>query len=100
MRISYSCPPHLKFGLNIEQWSQLVQMTSESIDWLDAHEGVYDVWLLVAYAATCCALVQVTWLFRSAAMILMPTFLNVSTIPVFDEKTRRLKPSYANYVIV
>jgi len=66
MRISYSCPSHLKFGLTVETWSELVQLTSESIDWLDAHERVYDVWLLVAYAATCCALVQVTWLFRSA----------------------------------
>jgi hypothetical protein len=60
MRISYSCPLHLKFGLTVEQWSELVQMTSDSIDWLDAHEQVYDVWLLVAYASTCCALVQVT----------------------------------------
>ena len=60
MRISYSCPLHLKFGLTVEQWSELVQLTSESIDWLDAHERVYDIWLLVAYAATCCALVQVT----------------------------------------
>ena len=60
MRISYSCPLHLKFGLTVEQWSELIQLTSESIDWLDAHERVYDVWLLVAYAATCCALVQVT----------------------------------------
>ena len=59
MRISYSCPLHLKFGLTVEQWSELIQLTSESIDWLDAHERVYDVWLLVAYAATCCALVQV-----------------------------------------
>ncbi|KAF8809045.1 hypothetical protein BYT27DRAFT_6532354 [Phlegmacium glaucopus] len=58
MRISYSCPSHLKFGLTVETWSELVQLTSESIDWLDAHERVYDVWLLVAYAATCCALVQ------------------------------------------
>lgn len=63
MRISYSCPSHLKFGLTVEQWTGLVQMTSESIDWLDAHEQVYDVWLLVSYAATCCALVQVTWFF-------------------------------------
>lgn len=60
MRISYSCPLHLKFGLTVEQWSELIQLTSESIDWLDGHERVYDVWLLVAYAATCCALVQVT----------------------------------------
>ncbi|KAF4615237.1 hypothetical protein D9613_002634 [Agrocybe pediades] len=58
MRISYSCPAHLKFGLTVEQWTVLVKMTSESIDWLDANEKVYDVWLLVAYAATSCALVQ------------------------------------------
>jgi len=62
MRISYSCPDHLKFGLTVEQWSGLVQLTGESIDWLDKHERVYDVWLLVAYAATSCALVQYhTW---------------------------------------
>jgi len=59
MRISYSCPAHLKFSLTIEQWSELVKATAESIDWLDANEEVYDVWLLVAYAATSCALVQV-----------------------------------------
>jgi hypothetical protein len=34
-------------------------MTEESIDWLDAHERMYDVWLLIAYATTSCALVQV-----------------------------------------
>ena len=43
----------------MEQWSGLVQLTGESIEWLDRHEQVYDVWLLVAYAATSCALVQV-----------------------------------------
>src|SRR5882672_8924880 len=59
MRISYSCPDHLKFGLTVEQWSGLEQLTGESIDWLDAYERTYDVWLLVAYAATSCALVQV-----------------------------------------
>lgn len=59
MRISYSCPAHLKFGLTTETWSVLVQLTGESIDWLDAHERMYDIWLLVAYAATSCALVQV-----------------------------------------
>ena len=68
MRISYSCPAHLKFNLSIDQWSELMQMTGESIDWLDAHETEYDVWMLVAYAATSCALVQVrlvmqTWVF-------------------------------------
>ncbi|KIK08788.1 hypothetical protein K443DRAFT_84620 [Laccaria amethystina LaAM-08-1] len=58
MRISYSCPSHLKFGLTVEQWSELVALTADCIDWLDAHERVYDVWLPVAYAATSCALVQ------------------------------------------
>lgn len=59
MRISYSCPAHLKFGLTVEQWTDLVNMTGDAIDWLDAHEALYDVWMLVAYAATSCALVQV-----------------------------------------
>ncbi|KAF8077696.1 fungal-specific transcription factor domain-containing protein [Lyophyllum atratum] len=62
MRISYTCPAHLKFGLTVEQWSNLVALTAESIDWLDANDHIYDVWLLVAYAATSCALVQYhTW---------------------------------------
>ncbi|KAF9014087.1 fungal-specific transcription factor domain-containing protein [Cyathus striatus] len=62
MRISYSCPAHLKFGLTVGQWTKLVELTGEAIDWLDQHEEVYDVWLIVAYAATSCALVQYhTW---------------------------------------
>jgi hypothetical protein len=60
MRISYICPAHLKFGLTVENWTELIKMTGEAIDWLDVHEGVYDVWLLVAYAMTSCALVQVS----------------------------------------
>jgi len=64
MRISYSCPEHLKFSLTVEKWTSLVKMTSESIDWLDAHDRVYDVWLLVAYAATSCALVQVFYFLK------------------------------------
>jgi len=62
MRISYSCPAHLKFSLTIEGWSDLVQLTGDAIDWLDRNDKVYDVWMLVAYAATSCALVQYhTW---------------------------------------
>ncbi|KAJ7097796.1 fungal-specific transcription factor domain-containing protein [Mycena belliarum] len=65
MRISYSCPAHLKFGLTVEQWTSLVALTGDSIDWLDTHERVYDVWLLVAYAATSFAFVQYhTWVRR------------------------------------
>jgi hypothetical protein len=59
MRISYTCPAHLKFGLTVDTWTDLVTMTGEAIDWLDVHEELYDVWMLVAYAATSCALVQV-----------------------------------------
>ena len=59
MRISYTCPEHLKFALTVEKWTQLVQLSSDAIDWLDAHEQIYDVWLLVAYCATSCALIQV-----------------------------------------
>ena len=59
MRISYSCPEHLKFALTVEKWTQLVQLSSDAIDWLNAHERMYDVWLLVAYCATSCALIQV-----------------------------------------
>ncbi|KAI6005881.1 fungal-specific transcription factor domain-containing protein [Pisolithus albus] len=72
MRISYTCPEHLKFGLTVETWTALVKLAGESIDWLDTHERVYDVWLLVAYAATSCALVQTrsqyhTWARRQDA---------------------------------
>lgn len=59
MRISYSCPEHLKFSLTIESWSNLVELTGDAIDWLDQNDKIYDVWMLVAYAATSCALVQV-----------------------------------------
>jgi hypothetical protein len=59
MRISYTVPAQLKFSLTVAQWSELVTLTADCIDWLDAHERLYDVWLLVAYASTSLALVQV-----------------------------------------
>ena len=61
MRISYSCPEHLKFALTIESWTNLVELTGDAIDWLDRNDKLYDVWMLVAYAATSCALVQVQY---------------------------------------
>ncbi|TDL27420.1 hypothetical protein BD410DRAFT_714522 [Rickenella mellea] len=62
MRISYTCPDHLKFGLTVERWTELVNMTGDAIDWLDLNERLYDVWIVVAYCATSCALVQYhTW---------------------------------------
>jgi hypothetical protein len=76
MRISYSVPDHIKFGLTVEQWSRLVNLTGETIDWLDEHDDMYDVWLLVAYAATACALVQV----RRSCLRLLPIRMTLSTI--------------------
>lgn len=94
MRISYSCPAHLKFSLTVEQWTELVTLTSECIDWLDANERVYDVWLFVAYAATSCALVQVRiWALQLGALILT---CPRSTIRLSDERTLRPKTSFAN----
>jgi hypothetical protein len=65
MRISYTCPEHLKFGLNVERFSSLMKMTRESIEWLSANEEVYDTWMVISYAATSCALVQVKIDFRN-----------------------------------
>jgi hypothetical protein len=99
MRISYICPAHLKFGLTVEQWTSLVQLTGEAIDWLDAHERTYDVWLLVAYAATSCALVQVR-----LSMVHFPDMspdlpLSSSIIHGHGARTRRRQASYENCVI-
>ena len=60
MRISYSCPAHLKFNLTIDQWTELVRMCGDAIEWLDAHEMFYDIWMMIPYAITSCALVQVS----------------------------------------
>jgi len=60
MRISYTCPAHLTFSLTADKWTNLVKITADVIDWLDKHENMYDVWLVTAYSATSCALVQVS----------------------------------------
>lgn len=61
-RIQYTVPSHLKFSLNVERWTALTQASAQAIDWLDAHETVYDSWVLVAYSVTTCALIQVRFL--------------------------------------
>lgn len=67
MRISYTCPEHIKFALTVQNWTELVQLTGDAIDWLDANERSYDVWMLVAYCSTLCAFVQVSFPRISAA---------------------------------
>ena len=70
MRISYTCPEHLTFSLTVEKWSNLVNITGDVIDWLDKHENMYDVWLVTAYSATSCALVQVSSSFCCPLMLI------------------------------
>lgn len=94
MRISYTCPAHLKFGLTVETWSALVQLTGESIDWLDVHEHMYDIWLLVAYAATSCALVQVCYDIGGG---ISNVELRSSIIHGLGDKTQTLLLNCGNY---
>lgn len=96
MRISYSCPAHLKFGLTVEQWTKLVTLTGEAIDWLDVHEEMYDVWLLVAYAATSCALVQVGTDPKARPLLLI---CPCSTTPGYVGRIPRLWGNCVNYGI-
>ncbi|QRV85818.1 Fungal specific transcription factor domain [Ceratobasidium sp. AG-Ba] len=60
MRISYSCPAHLKFSLTVERMTGLVKMSREIIDWLarDPNERTFDCWFMTGYAATAAALIQ------------------------------------------
>ncbi|KAG8746920.1 hypothetical protein FRC10_003091 [Ceratobasidium sp. 414] len=60
MRISYSCPAHLKFSLTVERMTDMVKMSREVIEWLarEENEGVFDCWFMVGYAATAAALIQ------------------------------------------
>jgi hypothetical protein len=60
MRISYQCPAHLKFGLNIKAWSKLVETSRDAIVWLDNHDRFFDTWFLVSYSLVSGALVQVS----------------------------------------
>ncbi|KAL5635417.1 hypothetical protein ACGC1H_004269 [Rhizoctonia solani] len=60
MRISYSCPAHLKFSLTVERMTNLVHMSRDVIDWLsmEENERIFDCCYMVGYAATAAALVQ------------------------------------------
>jgi hypothetical protein len=62
MRISYSCPAHLKFSLTVERMSGLVHMSREVIEWLslEENERIFDCCYVVGYAATAAALIQVS----------------------------------------
>ena len=96
MRISYTCPEHLKFALTVDKWSELVQLTGSAIDWLNENDRMYDVWLLVAYCATSCALVQVRFGRRSRSWRALDANRRCdvpSTTPSRDGRTKKHKTS-------
>ena len=78
------------------EWSKLVTLTGESIDWLEANERIYDVWLLVAYAATSCALVQV----RVSHLGVVSAHIFSSITRGHGGRTKKLQPSCVNSEIV
>lgn len=59
-RIQYTMPAHLEFAITVEAWTSLTVESARAIEWLDHHQELYDSWLIVAYALTSCALVQVS----------------------------------------
>jgi hypothetical protein len=70
--------------MTVPNWLELVKLTGEAIDWLDNHEKVYDVWFLIAYSATSCALVQVRLVFWIGFSISLMCPTDFSIIHVQD----------------
>lgn len=85
MRISYQCPAHLKFGLNIKAWSKLVETSRDAIVWLDSHDRFFDTWFLVAYSLVSCALVQVST--ARSSLLINSKILCSSTTPGRGDRT-------------
>ncbi|ODN82866.1 hypothetical protein L202_01126 [Cryptococcus amylolentus CBS 6039] len=62
MRIEYHCPPQISFGLDVQQWSKIIEWSREALEWLDKHDDALDTVFTYSYAATNCALIQYhTW---------------------------------------
>jgi len=99
MKISFSCPSHLTFGATLETWTGLIEMSRGSIEWLDMHEDLFDVWLLVAYAATSCAIVQVRY--HGYQRLTRAALKCIHSITIGrDARTRNRRRIYASCVIV
>ncbi|WVR08635.1 hypothetical protein IAU60_005691 [Kwoniella sp. DSM 27419] len=66
MRITYSCPPHLTFVVQLAHWSKMVLWSREALEWLDKNDDALDTLFIFPYAATSCALIQYhTWARRA-----------------------------------
>ncbi|KAK4688491.1 hypothetical protein P7C73_g1636, partial [Tremellales sp. Uapishka_1] len=62
MRLSFDCPSHITFNLDIAQWSKIVRWSREAVEWLSHNDDALDTLFVYAYTATSCALVQYhTW---------------------------------------
>lgn len=71
MRITYVCPPHLKFALESIHWTEMARQASEALDWLSLHDEALDTLFIYPYTATSCALIQYhTWVRRKDAAAL------------------------------
>lgn len=95
MRITYTCPPHLKTGLKVETWSKLVRWGQESIDWLHHNDNVLDTLFIYPYTATNAALIQYhTWARRKdpAALESLKVIRQVAS-----DWERRVQPGESRY---
>nr|XP_019000336.1 uncharacterized protein I203_07116 [Kwoniella mangroviensis CBS 8507]OCF63797.1 hypothetical protein I203_07116 [Kwoniella mangroviensis CBS 8507] len=71
MRITYSCPPHLTFCVEITHWSKMIAWSRAALEWLDANDDALDTLFIFPYAATSCALIQYhTWARRGDSVAL------------------------------
>ncbi|WWC92343.1 uncharacterized protein L201_007298 [Kwoniella dendrophila CBS 6074] len=62
MRITYSCPPHLTFCVQVLHWTKMIEWSRGALEWLDANDDALDTLFIFPYAATSCALIQYhTW---------------------------------------
>ncbi|CEH13583.1 hypothetical protein PSEUBRA_SCAF13g01932 [Ceraceosorus bombacis] len=58
MRISYSCPQHLSFSLNIERMTAMIKNAREAIEWVDRNEFYLDTLHFLSYSLVFCATIQ------------------------------------------
>ncbi|KLT44643.1 hypothetical protein CC85DRAFT_241990 [Cutaneotrichosporon oleaginosum] len=58
LRTTHPPPPQITIVLSVSRWQQLVQLSRESIEWLNEHDHTLDTFFVFPYTATSCALVQ------------------------------------------
>ncbi|KIM25984.1 hypothetical protein M408DRAFT_197963 [Serendipita vermifera MAFF 305830] len=58
MRISFICPPHIQFCLNVQDWNRVIENSRSAIQWFSQHSIYWDSWFVTSYALVSCALVQ------------------------------------------